>query len=136
MAKAIVNPLFTEGTLSERRLAFLEDTVKHFNINNRGYKPDACLYAEGCAIGRHLTERNAKTLDKWPDLIDNILKDYRAKYIPKWMRELGADFLRQVQRLHDTSGNWDDDGLTDWGKKEYAQIKRDFLLSIRHASIN
>ena len=112
-------------TLQQKQLQFLNDTVNHFNINNRGANKftNRCSYKDGCAIGRHLT----------PELCDKFDKNGSALFalfdqLPKNLQELGKDFLREIQILHDNEYNWNQTGLSKIGKEKVEYIKRVYNL--------
>lgn len=125
--------------INKRRLAFLDDTAKYYNINNRGVVPNSlhaggrCQYAStekspGCAIGRHVFTNVAKELDQLGNIIDVYSKN-RFDLLPLWMREMGVNFLSEMQQLHDNgfdgrSTYWDENGLTFNGIQKFESIKQ------------
>lgn len=114
--------------LQQKRLQFLNDTVNHFNSNNRGVlKSGVCSYVMGCAIGRHLTPELAANLE-----LSNfgVAHPKMFKQLPENLQELGKDFLHYVQSLHDDERNWNESGLSDLGKEKVDNIKQMFILSI------
>lgn len=122
---------YEKMTVQERRKAFLDDTIAHYNIRNRAIEPytNSCLYRPtsvscGCAIGRWLTVEVAEKLPKACVNDDGI-----PDQLPKWMVDMGLKFLLDVQNLHDSGYCWDENGLTGLGAKEAASIRRRFKLN-------
>lgn len=127
-------------TIQQKRLDFLNDTVNHYNINNRcsaiigGY--NSCKYhpkslglegiSEGCAIGRKVGRRLALKLDEIGGSVSTIFE-----HLPKKLQELQDDFLMEVQELHDTSTYWNETGLSKVGKKMYNYIKDTYCKSLK-----
>jgi len=46
--------------------------------------------------------------------------------LPDNLKELGQDFLRAVQILHDVTANWSETGLSDTGKEAYNNLVERF----------
>lgn len=124
-------------TLKKKRLAFLEDTVNHYNINNRCEGNMGCKYSpytvglegksEGCAIGRKLGKRTAIKLDK--DLVQQKSGVFNIfDRLPKYLQQLGMHFLSDLQSLHDHQQNWDEIGISEEGINEVALIKSKYEL--------
>jgi hypothetical protein len=114
---------------SKLQLAFLEDTIKHFNSTNRGLKTSGgykCSYYAGCAIGRHLTKELCIRLDNFgfSAVHDKAIFDL----LPQELQALGIKFLSMVQDLHDNENNWDEKGLTTQGLEVANDIKKYFGL--------
>jgi hypothetical protein len=120
-------------TLKEKQLVFLEDTVKHYNANNRGMVPGQeymCQYSaidgisDGCAIGRHCSKELCARLDseEFQDKsgVNNIeLFDL----LPENLKELGIHFLAKIQGFHDSPNNWTNNGLSAEGFDESEYIR-------------
>ena len=111
--------------------ALLEETVAYYH-KNPSYRckieQGACKYrggsvehkSYGCAIGRQLSKKNRNKLDEmFPDgkSINNLLLGEGAELLPKWMRNMNSSFLSELQSLHDSNNNWNEDGLNDAGKE-------------------
>lgn len=113
-----------------KQLMFLDDTVKHFNSNNRGVDVinDTCSYTEGCAIGRHLPKELCIRFDSDPNdqcvYSPNIFNE-----LPDWMKELTSSFLSAIQNFHDDKTCWNEKGLTEYGFDVYHSIIKDFKLN-------
>jgi hypothetical protein len=100
-----------EKKLKQKRLEMLEDTCKHYNSLNRSQEqvaglPKACKYfpvsdkTEGCAIGRLIKDKElCKEFDN--TIGSSVNSNYIFKKLPTELQDLGQDFLRDVQRLHD-----------------------------------
>lgn len=117
-------------TLQQKQLEFLNDTINHFNLNNRGVNPttERYSYEHGCAIGRHLDKDLAKKLDYHgfgyvavPEVFNEL---------PTELKELDRLFLGRIQSLHDSELCWTNTGLSKHGEKTVWQIKVDFSLPI------
>jgi len=114
-------------TIEQKRLEFLEETIAHFNINNRGLNAKGdCSYTDGCAIGRHLPKELCEYIDQleWssvgnPDVIS---------LLPADMQKLGTYFLVGVQALHGNPEAWDTEGLTDAGKSQAQKIRNQYCI--------
>lgn len=126
--------------MEKRQLEFLEDTVKYYSedVNRRCVSADSdCFYSpksiskeeisEGCAIGRHLTDKLKEELDK-EFINETVLNNVLFNKLPNELRVLGKSFLEIVQRIHDNEKNWDEGGLTRFGELYVKKIKRRILL--------
>jgi len=127
--------------IKRRRFAFLDDTANFYTSKNRGTKDFICNYSAtknspGCAIGRHLFTNVAEILDNLGNIV-LIFSDGYDHLLPKWMREMGQEFLSAVQCLHDdariiktenSESFWDKTGLTKTGKEQYEYIKIKYCI--------
>lgn len=108
-----------QRVIEEKRLEILLDTINYFdssklNIEN-GYE---CKYypvnksKEGCAIGRLIEDKKL-----CEELDSEKLTDVGTIFnkLPNNLKELGEDFLIDLQNLHDRSNNWGEDGLSEIG---------------------
>ncbi len=117
--------------IKQRRRAFVLDVAGFYNSNNRSVGPNSCLYSAGpnspgCAIGRCLGASTAALFDfqgagtssnGGSGILNHIFpKAYLWKRVPVWMREMEPKFLRDVQRLHDDSSYWTENGLSSGGR--------------------
>lgn len=121
------NPFEKIASISERSLAFLDDTAQHYNSKNRSEGESSyCSYhpahenTQGCAIGRWLDRDNPIIVGKWAS---EVSAPRVQGNLPKWMVEMGIVFLARVQMLHDNDNNWNEKGLTEKGLEEYELIK-------------
>ena len=134
-----------ELPLKERREAFLNDLVNHYNTSNRCTSEDGfCYYypghspnnTEGCAIGRHLMfdKYDGNPMDLNHDLtsirygqgagIAVVFDNSVFKpLMPEWLRDLGKDFLISCQFLHDVDDHWNSDGMTHEGECTVARVR-------------
>lgn len=123
-------------TIQQKRLQYLEKTINHFNSTNRavlienGYKK-GCLYSHqyngGCAIGREIPQELAIQLDDYKAGAGVSNPNIFAK-LPDYLKELGQQFLIDLQRLHDGCKNWCKTGLSKAGKLRAAEIKRNYCI--------
>ncbi len=110
---------------------FLKDTIEFFTLDNRGFDPDTnncnyhCIDGNKCAIGRYMTVEMADKSDYQNWDIDDIIQE---KLLPKNVIDLGNNFLHDIQSLHDTESNWNDEGLSEEGKRNVDGIIYDFKL--------
>lgn len=120
--------------LQQKQLAFLEDTIKHYNLNNRSSNDGGqCTYLPfhdktlGCAIGRHIEDKElCKKLDslRCPGVSSVDTFDL----LPDNLKELSRLFLVHIQSLHDGFENWNDDGLSKTGIERVRIIKELYQL--------
>lgn len=116
-------------TIKSKQLAFLNETISHFNSNNRGYNHERgqCSYVAGCAIGRKLTPELCEKLDNDPG--DKAVSNTPIfNQLPDELKELGRDFLSDIQELHDLGSNWNETGLSYQGKKRVNAILTNYNL--------
>jgi hypothetical protein len=86
------------------RIEVLNDTIKYFwgskerqCLVNNGCQYKATETSEGCAIGRLLTPELAASLPQ----DSGVSSDNVFYSLPLWLKELGQDFLENLQDLHD-----------------------------------
>lgn len=122
--------------LQQRQLAFLEETAKFYNLSTRCVDADGkCKYyvegKAGCALGRHIPDKDlCRKLDNWNGNTSvGVSCDDAFELMPDNLRELGQDFLEQVQSMHDVITNWVSDGLSPEGTQVFNRIKLDYRLS-------
>lgn len=121
-------------TIEEKRLEFLEDTVKYYSedVSRRALDSQgSCRYitedGRRCAIGRFIIEDhmcevldNSKSNTVW-----SIFK-FCPHFLPKHILDLGSDFLGSIQLLHDGIFYWHLKGITGEGKEYVEKIKTEF----------
>ena len=109
----------------------MEETIKHYNANNRCYNGERCLYSpiegksEGCAVGRHIADKQlCKDLDagKFANCF-GISSNAVFEALPQELKDLGQDFLGDIQSLHDTATWWNATGLTYEGIVKVNKLK-------------
>lgn len=127
------------STIKEKQLAFLEETVNHYNSTNRCVNTSngECYYhpatldlegvSQGCAIGRHLDPELAKRLDIEFNRVP-VSDDKVFVLLPDNLKELGEEFLSHIQLLHDTDPYWNTTGLSKQGEIFVDRIKEQFGL--------
>lgn len=122
-------------TIEEKRLDFLEDTVKYYSedvsrravVNTVGIKECRCLYrtkdGKKCAIGRFIPDEKyfsgmeGMCLSNY-NLYENIDKEIRN------LNNHDGSFLKAIQTLHDIENFWSAKGLTKEGKEKVISIKK------------
>lgn len=93
-----------------------------------------CFYyvkgKKGCAIGRFLNSKIAQGFDK-EELHIRYIINHTLAGIPAWMFNFGANFLRQIQILHDENMYWDlkNKTLSDDGKRKVKDILKEYDIS-------
>jgi hypothetical protein len=91
-----------------------------------GYSDGRCHYimpdGRRCAIGSEVSKRDAEKLENSGGTACSLMS-----FFPYRLYRLGADFLNEIQRLHDQSNNWDEHGLTDKGERQYNYIIENFI---------
>lgn len=80
------------------------------------------LTSEGCAIGRHLSKELAIELDN--EELTDVMSIFDK--LPSELQKLGDDFLQNVQELHDVVRNWNETGLTDYGRIQLRKIIKNY----------
>lgn len=101
---------------------FLEETVNHYNSNNRSagsaggcaYIPLEGVQSEGCAIGRKLPKSYKKKINRdGPSGFNfgNVGVLFIALGTPRYFKGMPLAFLERVQLLHDGDSNWNIFGL-------------------------
>ncbi len=126
-----------EDKVKRRMIGFLDDTVNHYNLNNRSYFGGSCSYipldescSEGCAIGRKLPKTYKKKLiDSSYNITASVSGLFEYFGVPKYFKGMPVSFLRQVQVLHDEPTHWTSEGLSELGVSYYEKIKTNFNLT-------
>lgn len=113
-------------TLQQKQLAFLNETITHFNLYNRGLSKNGCTYSAGCAIGRHLTPELCVELDGEDE--PGMINEDVFKRLPENLQKLGQAFLVNIQGLHDDTLYWNETGLSEQGKGKVSSIISKFSL--------
>lgn len=119
---------------------FLEWAANHYNSTNRGVVGDISLFEKRCAIGYF----NPQWINKIKDGNSYNTMFTKHKYFTKIVklayilesnkfRYINKGLKLAVMRLHDNAGNWDRDGLSKMGIKNYNGIivKYDLKLLIK-----
>jgi len=122
--------------LNSQQLEFLNETVNHYNKNNRSatlinetFGENKCSYfpqnnkSLGCAIGRHVSDKDlCKEWDKLPNDKSSVYAIFEQ--LPEYLRLLDCNFLLAIQRLHDNPNNWDENGLSETGRYNAKEIEQ------------
>lgn len=119
------------------KIDIINETVKFYNLTNRGFGVGSCMYLteEGnmCAVGRCMInpkdtqlkfgsgsirgiackmnniDRTISKIELDTMSVDHLLKpEYHGHNVEFWS---------DIQTLHDSYNNWNDDGLTEAGQK-------------------
>jgi len=108
---------------SKNKRQLLYQTSVHFNIYNRCVDnkglPAFRIGENACAIGRELTNLEAKKLDKTNCSVNNKEVYY---LLPVRLRNMGLNFLYDIQILHDRKKNWNENGLSKIGEENIKKI--------------
>lgn len=118
--------------ITERRAKLLAETIAYFNLNTRCISDvnRDCVYApteksEGCAVGRLIPDKNlCIELDK---LSLTVANERVYRHLSSDVQELGIEFLRALQRLHDNVENWTLNGLSESGKAIVETITENYI---------
>lgn len=127
-----------EIPIKERMTAWIDHVAGFYNTGNRSlhvYSSDACVYAAserspGCAIGKEDpifaqfddadNSSSIKSVFQYEQVTGKTI-------VPDWMRDFGATFLQAIQDLHDNADNWNENGLTAFGRERVDYVKRRIL---------
>lgn len=120
--------------LKRKQLAFLNETIEHFNSSNRCVDPSGfgCRYepiegkSEGCAIGRKIPLELAKKLDTYT--VSSVYQQDVFDQLPSELQSLGRPFLKDIQTLHDNSAWWVMTGISEEGQQRVTEIKKAYEL--------
>lgn len=114
-------------TIEQRRLEILDWEKNNRNLNNRSTEGEGtvrCMYSGpiGCAVGRLIDDKElCAELDADDD--GAVYEPYVFAQLPYHIKELGQDFLNDLQNLHDNSQAWNENGLSSRGKELYEKTK-------------
>lgn len=133
-----------EQFIKNAQAAFLRETVKFYNSNNRATDGDSggCVYhptssSPGCAIGRH--QPNKELCVQWTmRAAEGYVKDIASHYSGTLgaLEVLGVDFLAHVQSLHDSSRYWTNYGISLSGVRGVEHICDTFELPIEQVLLD
>ncbi len=122
-------------TLKEKQLRILNETALAYTSKTRSIVHNVCMYyikdSIGCAVGRLIEDKEfCKKLDSNFDEKGNIITDSSSVFhrLPSEVQELGKEFLREIQKLHDMVVNWDDEGISEQGLLLVENVKLKFEL--------
>lgn len=136
----LIEALKAEKDINKARFLLLEETVKHYNSNNRctdilgitSYCPDTQNIrhkSEGCGIGRLLDSELAKYIDTNINGYTAIMRDKVFSLMPDFIQILGKSFLQSIQNLHDSEENWDNNGFRTDKTYLIEDIKREYIIN-------
>ena len=129
----------TNAELNQKKLDFLEDTVKYYSedTTRRSYceGEGRCYYklVEGdtvkkCAVGRFLIDKFY--LKEVEGKNTKVLFRDLPNALPPILVELGYNFLSYVQNLHDEGSNWSSKGLNRIGEDRVETLKKQIIEGI------
>lgn len=105
-------------TIQERRLEILKWEKENRTSQNRAINNSlACLYSGeiGCGVGRLIEDKDlCARLDSLGGAA-GVCNHLVFEQLPENVKELGRDFLMDLQKLHDDGHYWTPDGLSDDG---------------------
>ena len=94
------------------RIDMLNDAIAYYwgkperfcvdDVGKCKYYPPTGSQSDGCAIGRFLEPELARKLDNQEDYKSGVSSDNIFQQLPSWMKDLGQDFLTDLQFLHDS----------------------------------
>ena len=121
--------------LKQIQLETLNETVEFYSVDPNGRRAfnaenfGQCHYktSDGrkCAVGRLFKRGEYSEKYGSTTFINLPLK----KGVKRLRDTYGVDFLQTLQKLHDTSTNWNNDGLSEIGKREVEYLKIKFNLN-------
>jgi hypothetical protein len=114
-------------TIKERRLEILKwerenRTSKNRSINNNL----TCIYSGeiGCGVGRLIEDKAlCDRLDDLGGICSGVCLSYIFEQLPENVKELGQEFLKDLQRLHDHAHHWSTKGLTVGGEEFMTELE-------------
>lgn len=127
---------YTETQWQMRHM--LNDVVTYYGQDPeklRSFSPSiGCRYnplpnkpnSAGCAIGMYLPKKVCLKLDRIGGVDTVFYRD--PDLLPKWMRDMGVNFLMEVQSLHDVSEFWSEKGLSGIGIERVYHIINKYKL--------
>jgi hypothetical protein len=107
-------------TIKERRLEILKWEKENRTSKNRAiefFSNGTCLYSGeiGCGVGRLIEDKDlCARLDSLRGGA-GVCNHSVFEQLPENVKELGRDFLMNLQKLHDDGHYWTPDGLSDDG---------------------
>lgn len=125
----------------------LDETVAFYNSSNRGVDgtKEGLLYGrcqyrtkEGkcCAIGRIMLKEALEEVSKMKNypvgwlmtVTDRSASEMFIEPYDKLLNEQYIGFLDKLQKLHDNDTFWNENGLTEYGKVEVANMRKELDL--------
>lgn len=123
-------------------LDVLNDTINHYNLNNRSLDNELnCIYlnkdGKSCAVGRYID--NVKEFIANNEYLNEgsfteLYQEYNITFLKKEVQHLDNEiFWTRLQLLHDDNFNWNETGLSEDGLYEVEDIKR-YINSITNGN--
>lgn len=122
--------------IKKRRLEILQWEKDNRNINNMNMRNGgACMYTPlpgkpyGCGVGRLLPVELCHKLDergKDYNASPLVSEDFVQDLLPPEIKELGIDFLQDLQTLHDTLPHFNEKGLTAYGQETFDELVKKY----------
>ncbi len=119
-------------TIQQKRKEWLDSHLAPYlaDPSKRALQGAVCAYrttdGKKCIVGQDIPDK--KYIEKM-DGISNSAVDcnsYVIDALPKKTKDLGIDFLKTAQQLHDRTENWNDTGLSMHGQRSYEGIISDY----------
>ena len=115
-------------TIEEKRKEWLDSHLAPYlaDPSKRALSDGTCNYrtcdGKKCIVGQDIPDK--KYIEQMDKLTNSAIdcNDYVLKALPKKTKDLGIEFLKIAQQLHDRSENWNDTGLSLHGKRMYEDI--------------
>ena len=113
-------------TIKERIKEILQWERDNRNSNNRSVDANTkgCTYSGeiGCAVGRLVEDKDlCSRLDN--SALSGVCRTEVFNQLPENVKELGQEFLQDLQKLHDNYQYWNENGLSDSGNKIMMQLE-------------
>jgi hypothetical protein len=110
--------------VSKTKEELLENTINHFNANNRATdRWGRCQYltedGRRCAIGIEVSLKLAKSINQGKTVGNEEL----FNSLPQRLKDMGQNYLLSIQQLHDSGLNWNETGLSTRGESCVESIK-------------
>ncbi len=117
----------------------IDEIAAHYNLGNRSVQPSSdarpgfpplCLYngpnGTHCAFAyMMINPLDAEQLNS--ATAREILNEFGESVLKEEFRGHQPDFYVDIQRLHDTSTNWTETGLSDKGKQYVDKLKTSWI---------
>lgn len=119
------------------KLEIINMVANHYNSYNRGMGHHGCNYrtddGKMCAVGMCM---NDEAMDEYGDYVGSISEisgkiinrgGYLDSIFKEEYRGHDVDFWDDLQRLHDHSSFWSDEGLSEAGEKEVEALIKEYI---------
>lgn len=119
--------LFYMKTIKERRLEILKWERENRTSSNRVIGDDlSCIYSGeiGCGVGRLIEDKDlCARLDRFGEAGSGVCLAYIFEQLPENVKELGQEFLIDLQKLHDHGHHWNEKGLSEDGEEFMVKLE-------------